>query len=234
METATTLGSKATSIVAAGLTLTFLTGAGLLLRGGEPAPPPEIPDLRDEIAAVTRVAGGPPDRCFVAAPDRQVCRWHVQGRLMSGKRPTRPGGEAGLYLVCELRRGEAEAPACVAHALDAVGARLQEPTGLPPVSAASGSDPLEGRRTRARIELSVARTLPELSHLVGDVPDRCRTGLGIQHCEWQLRPGSAGHERLAGLAATDAALALRCALPLDGAPREIDDCSLGAAEPSDS
>ena len=104
-----TTGRKATWLVTAGAMLTFLAGAAAFLSvGDEPAPGPAIPDLTDEIAAVTRVAGGPPERCFVAAPGRQVCRWHVEGRLLSGKSPTRPGGESGLYLVCELRRGEAE------------------------------------------------------------------------------------------------------------------------------
>jgi hypothetical protein len=231
METEAKSGARAAWHVAAGVMLAFLVGAGALLGGGKSAPPPEIPDLFDEIAAVTRVAGGPPERCFVAAPDRKVCRWLVEGRLMSGKSPTRPGGEAGLYLICELRRGAADEPECVAHALDTADARLQDTAGLPPVSAASGIDSFEERRTRARIELSVARTLVELSHLVGDVPDACRTGLGIQNCEWQLRPESAGRERLGVLAATDAAATLHCALPLDGAPRRTDACSLDVTEP---
>ena len=232
METDAKPGRRAAWPVAAGGMLAFLVGAGVFLGGGRSAPPPEVPDLSAEIAAVTRVAGGPPERCFMAAPDRKVCRWLVEGRLMSGKSPTRPGGEAGLVLVCELRRGAADDPECVAHALDTADARPQDAAGLPPVSAASGSDSLEQRRTRARIELSVARTLVELSHLVGDVPDLCRTGLGIQNCEWQLRPESEGHERLAVLGATDAAATLRCAVPLDGTPRRADTCSLDAAEPS--
>ncbi len=207
--------------IALAAALAFAVGAGLLLtRSRDGAPDaPEVADFAEAAAAVAMVAGGPPERCIFAGPDRKLCRWHVAGRLLSGSHPSRPDSSAGVYLLCELERGSGTTPSCEAHAVDAA-------TALPPVSAANGIDRERERLAGARRALSQAQTVTDLSQLAGDLPERCQTGFDAQTCTWRLEPGTRAHETLSALGETSETAALRCRLPLDGEPRNIDSCSV--------
>jgi hypothetical protein len=68
------------------------------------------------------------------------------------------------------------------------------------------------------------RTLAELSRLVGAAPQACLTGAGIQTCSWRLDPRDEGYALFAAAAQRSGPLALRCDLPLDGAPRAPRSC----------
>lgn len=160
------------------------------------------------------LGGGAPDRCVFAAPDLKLCRWEFQGRLFSaGKDDTHPPATR-IHLLCEVPLGAQESaePSCRIHAQGALP--------LPPV-AASGP---RNRPLRGLEALNAARTLADLSHALGDIPERCQTGVGQQTCVWLLRPGSSGHQFLEG-ASEDQPLLLRCELPLNGGPRSPGSCT---------
>lgn len=219
MNAERTDGRTGTWGIALATLLAFAVGAGLLLTRGADAPEtPEIADFSEATEAVAVVAGGPPERCVFAGPDRQLCRWRVSGRLLSGDHPTPPGGKGGVYLLCELQRGGGTEPSCEAHALDAAA--------LPPVSAVRGIDGQRARIERAEQALALALTVTDLSQLVGDLPERCNTGFETQTCAWRLEPGSRAHDSLAALGATSDAAILRCRVPLDGRPRVADSCKV--------
>lgn len=99
---------------------------------------------------------------------------------------------------------------------------------LPPVSTgpvelavAAPKGLLPGAQPLAR-----ARTLRELSHLVGDAPDGCRMGIGAQSCTWTLSRRETSYPLLRVPPAVEGPVELRCVLPLDASPREPNSCSV--------
>lgn len=195
----------------AGLALVaLLTLSGSLPgRAGEAGGPDSVAGDVDPAS----LGGGAPDRCVFAAPDLELCRWEFQGRLFAaGTDAPRPPVRL-IHLICELPLGAQESaePRCRIH--------TRVPSPLPPVAASGPQErPLRGLQA-----LHPARTLAELSHALGDIPERCQTGAGQQTCVWLLRPGSNGHRHLEG--SEGEPLLLRCALPLDGSPRSSGSCS---------
>lgn len=186
----------------------------------------EISDLvtvamRAQRAELVRFAGGPPDRCVFASPGRELCRWRLEGRVVT------PAGSEPLVgpqnLVCELPRDPSSEDAGSCFVRGAAAAPQDE--ALPPVS--SPGDPRESARHAAMI-LAEARNVGELSLLVGDVPDGCHTVYRGQICTWSLAPGSAAYERLAALAQGEGALELRCVLPLEAVDRAGQSCAVVA------
>jgi hypothetical protein len=156
-----------------------------------------------------RFAGATADRCVFAGPDRKLCRWQVEGRLVRANELGGVGDGSKVNLVCELPTDASASGACQAHAIDE--------TRLPAVSAAPS--PGDAFASYA--------TITALSHALGDVPDRCITGAGSQACTWLLDGGEAGIGRLEGDA--DDAI-LRCLLPLDGRARADGSCEVLAPE----
>src|SRR5262245_14897709 len=145
-------------------------------------------DGRATKSEISQLAGAEPVRCVFSAPGLELCSWRVDmgdpawASLASGD------GAGDLNLVCELPiDGKPRSPdSCGAHPrLEHAAAEAS----LPPVGAAGALE----RRREAERELGGALTLRDLSHLVGDAPDRCKTGLGTQTCEWSLPEGAAGY-----------------------------------------
>lgn len=172
-------------------------------------------------AELVRFAGRGPDRCVYARPGRELCRWSLEGSVVT---PSGAAPVAGpINLVCELPTDAAsQAPGSCFVRGRAVAADAE--SKLPPVSAAS--DPLQRARHSAGI-LAEARNVAELSLLVGDVPDGCHTVYGGQLCRWSLGEDSPARERLAALAAGEGALELRCLLPLEDVDRPQHSCAVG-------
>src|SRR3990172_6066791 len=95
---------------------------------------------------------------------------------------------------------------------------------------AAGS--LESHREAER-RLGEALSVLEISHLIGDAPERCRTSADVQTCEWSLVEGAAGYGLLTALvddAGSGSAVRLRCVVPLDGAARAADSCGAAWAD----
>ncbi len=72
--------------------------------------------------------------------------------------------------------------------------------------------------------LGEARTLRELSKILGDVPESCLTGRGVQTCRWQISDEGVGEMLFAGVPGLARVVDLQCRLPLDGGPRTADSC----------
>lgn len=169
---------------------------------------------------VASAASGKPERCVFSAPGMQLCTWDYEGD------PARLGlSEVALdpRIVCELPiAGGDDERVCAAHggqALPAVSA-----PGAPEAASASGF----GDMRHALGELADAQTLAALSHLIGDVPATCRTGLGIQTCSWSISDRLEGYPLIAALVEVEQNAELSCVLPLDGSPRAANSCEVTA------
>ncbi len=181
-------------------------------------------DARTTKVELAEFAGGEAARCVFSAPGLELCAWSIDPDndawvALAGDAET----EGDLILLCELPLDGSPraADSCRAHprAVQAASGA----GGLPPVGAAGS---LENRREAER-RLGEALTVRALSDLVGDIPERCKTGPTVQTCEWSLSEGVVGYGLLASLvddAGSGSAVRLRCVLPLDGAARSTDSC----------
>jgi hypothetical protein len=193
-----------------------------------PAPEPEARAAsgldgltKDQVIAF---AGGPPERCVYARPDREVCTWKLEGTLLSpGAAPAAAAAADGVNLICELPiKPDADFEGtCTPHARAAAA-------DLPPVSA---GHPSNGRpvadapgRPVPVPELDDAASVLDLSQRLGDAPDVCRTGLQKQTCIWRIRAETAARS-FALVRSSDGPVELRCTLPLDGRDRAPGSCS---------
>jgi len=188
----------------------------------------EIADLvavaqRAERAELVRFAGGQPDRCLYAGPGRELCRWEIAGTVVV------PLGSAAiqgpLKLVCELPTGAARDQRGSCFVRGEAAAFAGAP--LPPVSSAATP---EQQARHAAAVLGEARTIAELSLLVGDAPESCHTVYAGQMCRWSLPEGSGGRERLAALAGDEGLFELRCLLPLEATGRPPESCAVVSVE----
>lgn len=181
-------------------------------------------DALETKVEVVAFAGGEPARCVFSAPGLELCTWSLRSGDDAWAALAGDAEIAGdLNLLCELPiDGSPRAEgSCRAHPRSVHAA--SEAEGLPPVGAAGS---LENRREAER-RLGEALTVLELSHLIGDAPERCKTGSSVQTCEWSLAEGAAGYGLLASLvddAGSGSTVRLRCVLPLDGAARSTDSC----------
>jgi hypothetical protein len=210
----------------AGLALAAGLGAAGLL--AEPASGDAMKKNASRIE-LENFAGAAPDRCVYSAPGRELCRWRVEGRVIRPGRTDAPGVVSGVNLVCELPIDPASPArgACDVHALEpgATAELAANDPALPPVSAPRPEailkpmDPIAVARV-----LGDARTVRELSKLLGDVPQSCLTGRGVQTCRWQISDEGVGEMLFAGVAGLTRAVELQCRLPLDGGPRPADSC----------
>ena len=183
--------------------LALLTTPGAILGLTDEAPEPGSAAVQP-VSVVSQFAGSAPTRCVFASRGLQLCSWPLEGRLIGAEDP---GDVAlALNLICELGiEGESNLePACEVHAVGPLSAQL------PSVSAGSPARP----DARVLDRIADAATTTEISRALGAIPELCRTGSGVQRCEWDL-PSN-------GRAADTAKL--RCELALDGSPRGADSC----------
>jgi hypothetical protein len=203
-----------------GLTLVVCMACG----GGNRAGGSAALDALTTKLALAEFAGGEASRCVFSAPGFELCSWSIgTGNHAWSVLVVDAETEGDLVLLCELPldEGPRAEGSCRAHprAVQAASGT----GGLPPVGAAGS---LEHRRESER-KLGEALTVRALSHLVGDAPERCKTGSNVQTCEWNLGEGAAGYGLLASLvddAGSGSTVRLRCVLPLDGAVRSTDSC----------
>jgi hypothetical protein len=82
---------------------------------------------------------------------------------------------------------------------------------------------------RANATLAEARTLLEISLLIGEAPDECSPAEpGIRVCLWRATSRTRGHGMLAATieAPSRKKLRLECRLPADGSAREPGSCKV--------
>jgi hypothetical protein len=175
-------------------------------------------------ADLVAFTGAAPARCVFSAPGFELCGWaHRSDPAELGL----PDSARDVVLVCELplANGERAEDSCAAHAA----------SQLPPVSAAaqeSGEDAAlrEALHWRAEQLLARAGTVKALSHLIGDVPDSCRTGLASQTCEWTVSERKEGYGVIAAVAHAEGPIRLRCAVSLDGSDRAERSCTASSQD----
>ena len=199
-------------------------GVALLLgcAGSGPATQADL-DASATKAELSSFAGREPERCVFSAPSLELCSWRLAESDRGWAVLAEPlGARSGVNLVCEIPiDGSPRAEgSCAGYAVAAAQ--------LPAVSASAGAP--EARRQAAEQRLAAALTVRELSDLLGDAPDKCLTGMGVQTCAWSLSEEVAGYELVAALATESGALELRCLVPLDGTPRASDSCTVKAVD----
>jgi hypothetical protein len=209
------------------LRATLVSGAALLLlllgcAGSGPATQADL-DASATKVELSEFAGREPERCVFSAPSLELCSWRLGETDRGWAVLAQPlGARNDLNLVCEIPiDGSPRAQgSCTGHALVAAQ--------LPAVSAGAGAD--EARREAAEQRLAAALTVRDLSDLLGDAPDKCLTGMGVQTCAWSVSEGAAGYAMVAALSTQPGALELRCLVPLDGSPRASDSCTVKAVD----
>lgn len=188
----------------------------------------------DELATKAEIvdfAGAEAVRCVFSAPGLELCTWRVvEGDAAWDALSDAGAGGGDLNLVCELPLdGSARADgSCRTHVRSAQAAGGGS---LPPVGAAGS---LESRRDAER-KLGEALSVRAISDLVGDAPERCKTGAQVQTCEWSVDEGAAAYGLLAVLvddAGSGSAVRLSCIVPLDGAARAANSCDVAWTDPA--
>jgi len=183
------------------------------------APAEETLTNADEIA---RFAGREADRCVYAAPNLEICRWHMEARMLDADRSQEAASAGGVHLICErpIDAGAEVGAGCVVHPIAA-------PDVLPAVAAAPTDLTLPAvpmTRTSSWEKIQEAGTVKSLSHLFGDIPNICRTTLDAQTCQWWVGEEAPRHDLLTSITGTGGTLVLRCVLPLDGSERASGSC----------
>src|SRR5262245_40375937 len=118
---------------------------------------------------IAEFAGGEAERCVFSSPGLELCVWRIaQGDDAWAALAVTDASSGDLNLLCELPI-DGSPRADDSCRVRARGAKAEAGGSLPPVSAAGS---LEGRRDAER-KLGEALTVIEISHLVGDVPERC-------------------------------------------------------------
>ena len=182
-------------------------------------------------AEIVDFAGAEAVHCVFSAPGLELCSWRVvEGDAAWDALSDESAGGGDLNLVCELPLdGSPRADgSCRIHSRSAQAGSGES---LPPVGAAGS---LESQRDAER-KLGEALSVREISDLVGDAPERCRTGAQVQTCEWSVAEGAAAYGLLAALvddAGSGSAVRLSCIVPLDGAARAADSCDVAWTEPN--
>ena len=202
------------------LGVTLVSGAALLLgcAGSNPATQADLEASATKVE-LSEFAGREPERCVFSAPSLELCSWRLHESDRGWAVLAEPlGARSDVNLVCEIPiNGSPRAEgSCTGHAHGA--------GKLPAVSAPVGA--AGAHREAAAQQLAAASTVRELSDLLGDAPDKCLTGMGMQTCAWSLTEDVAGYALVAALATSPGPLELRCRVPLDGGPRASDSCTV--------
>lgn len=188
----------------------------------------------DTEGAISLYLGTAPKTCVGASATTRLCEWILVNR----RRAYAPlsdaiGSSDRIGVLCELPKDESpRAPgSCTAHprrsnryASTWESPEEREPAGGTPAPV-SAAPPF----ALAGQEIERARTLVELSRLMGTAPLACAptARAGQQRCVWQLSNTTYGHGTVAAWmqAPKRKQLELRCVLPTDGGPRSFESCS---------
>lgn len=171
--------------------------------------------------SLQRELGAPPDACASSGLALDVCSWRV-ARGEPGFAPLAAGRDDAPYvqLVCSFPRARAGAPPevgtrCTVHAAPTAFERRE----------AVRTGAARARRAQGAAAFAAARTLADLSHLLGAAPRACVERERTEWvCLWRVAEADAGHAVAASLAETLGDVELVCRLPIDGGPRDDDAC----------
>jgi len=185
---------------------------------------------------LTSFAGRAPSICVISTATTEICEWQL-GRRYAGWAPLAEAIDTRdqVNLICELPSdgGPRTSGSCNAYPRRSNRTRFPIPT----VSSGPRRPQVENERAQVRARyrrqtsqaLALARTLPELVHLMGAAPNDCvpQPG-GLQVCLWRATNRTYGHGTLAMIigAPKYKRVRMRCRLPTDGSDRAPDSCSV--------
>lgn len=177
--------------------------------------------------------GSAPERCEVVSNTTQMCVWSLS-KAESGWRPLAATLATGdrLNLLCEFSKGDGQRGevSCSAHPKRSNRSYFRSRLRM--------NDKRMSRTIRKKIAkeeaeksnalLATARTVFELSTLVGTIPDQCFQNEEKVFCTWGSDAGTYGHGTLAMAieASFSKKVKLRCSLPADGQARSKDSCQV--------
>ena len=121
---------KAWTLLTVAATVGFVVAAG----GAEPAALQASASRSD----LVRFAGRQPDRCVYSAPNRELCRWKIEGRLIRPGHANLRSVLGSVNLLCDVPigpRSEAEG-ACVILALEPGAVLSPTHTAAPAITTA--------------------------------------------------------------------------------------------------
>jgi hypothetical protein len=176
-----------------------------------------------------------PERCLKSSLDTDLCQWSA-GNQLPGWQPMAAaiGTRDRVNLVCELpSSGAPRAPAsCSIHPRRSNRYSWSVPTGRKtktgPRPSETASQARERNRSIANTWIEQARTLTELSRLMGAIPESCtlQSDGAEQSCLWRTDDQTFGHGTLVAWIDVSKSKKIRfhCRLPLDGSPRGPASC----------
>jgi hypothetical protein len=182
--------------------------------------PPGAPTAEEVLAAKTRgemlrVITAEPLRCPASRDGWEICVWQLGDRNAAWYALAQTlGTHYRVNVICEFPSGG--------------GARERDCLALPAASPPTqGKSPkrLHTSPAEAQAQLDAARTIWELSALVGDAPVRCSSvDERSRFCVWQATNRTKGFATLLPLLEKRARLQLSCTLPADGSQRAPGSC----------
>jgi len=187
-------------------------------------------------AGLEAFLGAPAAHCVTDAGGLELCEWALGNRDAAWKTLARSiDTDSRINVLCELPpdRAARARGSCSVHARRSDQHDWTIPNLRPTKN--SGGSVSERRAARERLiqranaALAQARTLLELSRLVGAAPDECVTSQpGVRSCLWRATSRTQGHGLLAATiqAPSRKKLRLECRLPADGGPRETGSCQV--------
>jgi len=182
--------------------------------------------------------GIPAIRCVTSSDTSEVCQWEA------GPQQNGWGALAGairtrdwVAVVCDIRTDGRPRNSDSCGVYPRRSNRGSWSVGHP--GAASRKKPSHRFKERRRLVkradqiISEARTLLDLSLLMGSVPDSCSPGSPEEQvCVWRLTNRSFGHGTVATWIEASKGKKIRffCTLPTDGSSRQTDSCSASVGE----
>lgn len=190
---------------------------------------------RSTAVEIEAFAGVPVTRCVAAPGAMSLCEWQLGNRAAGWKALAMAiDTDDRVALLCLVSEdGSPRTPgSCTAASMRSNRSRW----GVTSPARRKGAKPPKQQhaspasiRAAARAEIDAARTLVEISRMLGATPVDCGPGLpGSQVCLWKGSARMHGHAVLAASigASMSKKVTLRCSLPLDGSPRSPGSCQV--------
>jgi hypothetical protein len=216
---------RAARLAAVGLVAALAAGTARA-QSANTAAAPSLSDA-PTLATLSVVLGAGPVRCVASAPGTTLCEWQLSNR-QAGWRVIAAGlgTDDRVRLLCELPEdGSRRAPdSCTAHVM-----RSDRDRWWVPVFESERAEKQAERRRAAIAALESARTLSELSRLVGGAPNECAPkSADEQVCTWRATSRNHGHALLATSigAPLGKKVRIHCVLPTDGSARHWESCTV--------
>jgi hypothetical protein len=184
---------------------------------------------------LTRFAGRAPSVCVVSTATTELCEWQL-GNRHAGWAPLAAAIDTTdqVSLICGLPSDGSPraAGSCNVYPRRSNRGRFPIPTASSTGRARGKESPAQAReryRRQTKQALATARTLPELVHLMGALPNECSPQSSeLQVCLWRASARTYGHGTLVMSigASKHKRVRMRCRLPTDGSDRAPDSCSV--------